>query len=91
MKSGNVNRLETSDPYRDYYRGTRWRCCLRHCVTSRKVAGSIVSKSGIINFQEPNGPVMGLYNYCFIFVHFKVSDIQTPHRKGVYNFNPHNV
>jgi hypothetical protein len=41
--------------------GTRWRSCLRHCATSRKVAGSI--PDGVIeifNWHNPSGHTMAL-------------------------------
>ena len=41
-KSANVTIID------NYQRGTRWRIRLRHCVTSRKVAGSI--SDGVIGF-----------------------------------------
>jgi len=55
--------------YRDYFtftfaisvQGTRWRSWLRHCATSRKVAGSI--PHGVIGFfhrHNPSGRTMAL-------------------------------
>jgi len=41
--------------------GTRWRSWLRHCATSRKVAGSIPdSVIGIFHSQNPSGRTMAL-------------------------------
>jgi hypothetical protein len=40
---------------------TRWRSCLRHCATSRKVAGSIPDGViGIFHRQNPSGRTMAL-------------------------------
>jgi len=47
--------------YYYYYGGTRWRSWLRHCATSRKVAGSI--PDGVIRFfhwHNPSGRAMAL-------------------------------
>ena len=42
-------------------RGTRWRSSLRHCATSRKVAGSIPDGvSGIFHSLNPSGRTMAL-------------------------------
>ena len=42
-------------------RGTRWCSLLRHCATSRKVAGSIPdSVTGIFHCQNPSGRTMAL-------------------------------
>jgi len=42
-------------------RGTRWRSWLRHCATSRKVAGSIPDGViGIFHWQSPSGRTMAL-------------------------------
>ena len=48
-------------------RGTRWRSWLRHCATSRKVAGSI--PDGVIeifHWHNPSGPhyVPGVDSAC---------------------------
>ena len=41
--------------------GTRWRSWLRHCATSRKVAGSITEGvTGIFHWHYPSGRVMDL-------------------------------
>ena len=41
--------------------GTRWRSWLRHCATSRKVAGSIPDGViGIFNWYNPSGRTMAL-------------------------------
>jgi len=43
------------------YCGTRWRSWLRHCATSRKVAGSIPDGvTGILHWRNPFGPTMAL-------------------------------
>ena len=40
-------------------RGTRWRSWLRHCATSRKVAGLIPdSVTGIFHWHNPSGRIM---------------------------------
>ena len=39
LKRPVVTYFKSASPYS--VRGTRWRCWLRHCATSRKVAGSI--------------------------------------------------
>jgi hypothetical protein len=42
-------------------RGTRWRCWLRHCATSRKVAVSIPDGvTGIFYLHNPSGRTMTL-------------------------------
>jgi hypothetical protein len=42
-------------------RGTRWRSWLRHCATSRKVAGSITSAFiGIFHWHNSSGRTMAL-------------------------------
>ena len=41
-------------------RGTRWRCDLRHCATSRKVVGSIPDGVGIFHWHNPFGFTMAL-------------------------------
>jgi len=42
-------------------RGTRWRSWLRHCATSRKVAGSIPDDViGIFHWHNPSGRTMAL-------------------------------
>jgi len=42
-------------------RGTRWRSWLRHCATSRKVAGSIPDGvSGIFHWHNPSGRTTAL-------------------------------
>jgi len=42
-------------------RGTRWRCWLRHCATSRKDAGSIPEcVIGIFHSHNPSGRTMAL-------------------------------
>ena len=39
-----------------YVLGTRWRSWLRHCATSRKVAGSILDDIiGILHLHNPSG------------------------------------
>jgi len=44
-----------------YSRGTRWRSWLRHCATSRKVAGSIPdSFIGTFHWHNPSGRTMAL-------------------------------
>ena len=44
-----------------FYGGTRWRSWLRHCVTSRKVAGSIPGGViGIFQWHNPSGRNMAL-------------------------------
>jgi len=40
--------------------GTRWRGWLRHCVTSRKVAGSIPDVARIFHLHNPSGRTMAL-------------------------------
>jgi hypothetical protein len=41
--------------------GTRWRSWLRHCATSRKVAGSIPDGvTGIFDWHNPSGRIMAL-------------------------------
>ena len=41
--------------------GTQWRCWLRHCATSRKVAGSIPdSIIGIFHWHNPSGRTVAL-------------------------------
>jgi hypothetical protein len=41
--------------------GTRWRSWLRHCVTSRKVAGSISDGvTGIFQWLKPSGRIVAL-------------------------------
>jgi hypothetical protein len=41
--------------------GTLWRSCLRHCTTSRKVAGSIPDGvTGIFHWHNPSGRTMAL-------------------------------
>jgi len=41
--------------------GTRWRSWLRHCATSRKVAGSIPGGViGIFHLHNPSGRTMAL-------------------------------
>ena len=41
--------------------GTRWRSWLRHCATSRKVAGSIPDGvTGIFHWHNPSGRTMAL-------------------------------
>jgi len=41
--------------------GTRWRSWLRHCATSRKVAGSIPDDGiGILHLHNPSGRSMAL-------------------------------
>jgi hypothetical protein len=38
------------------FRGTRWRSWLRHCATSRKVAGSVPDGvTGIFQWLNPSG------------------------------------
>ena len=45
------------------FEGTRWRSCLRHCATSRKVAGSIPSVViGIFHWHNPSDP--GVDSVC---------------------------
>jgi hypothetical protein len=42
------------------YRGTRWRSWLKHCATSRNVAGSIPNAvTGIFHLHNPSGRTMG--------------------------------
>jgi len=49
------------NPCFDLRRGTRWRSWLRHCVTSRKVAGSIHDDvTGIFHWHNPSGRTMAL-------------------------------
>ena len=44
-----------------YYWGTRWRSWLRHCATSREVAGSIPDGIiGIFHSLHPSGRTMAL-------------------------------
>jgi len=44
-----------------YCGGTRWRSWLRHCVTSRKVAGSIPDVvGGIFHLHNPSGRTMAM-------------------------------
>ena len=44
-----------------YIRGARWRSWLRHCATSRKVAGSIPDGvTGIFHWHNPSGCTMAL-------------------------------
>jgi len=44
-----------------YYWGTRWRGWLRHCATSRKVAGSISDGiGGIFHWNNSSGRTMAL-------------------------------
>ena len=41
--------------------GTRWRIWLKHCATSRKVAGSIPDDViGIFHYHNPSGLTMAL-------------------------------
>jgi len=41
--------------------GTRWRSCLRHCTTSRKVVGSIADDVIVIfHWHNPSGRIMAL-------------------------------
>ena len=41
--------------------GTRWRSWLRHCATSRKVAGSVAEGvTGIFHWHNPSGRTMAL-------------------------------
>ena len=48
----------------DYKRGTRWRSWLRHCATSRKVAGSIPDGvTGTYHWHNPSGRTMALRLY----------------------------
>jgi len=43
------------------YKGTRWRSWLKHCATSRKVAGSVPSGViGIFHWHNPFGRTMTL-------------------------------
>jgi len=43
------------------FEGTRWRTWLRHCTTSRKVAGSIPDHViGIFHWHNPSGRTMAL-------------------------------
>ena len=48
------------DRYLSRFRGTRWRSWLRHCATSRKVAGSIADGVGIFHWHNPSGCTMAL-------------------------------
>ena len=44
-----------------HFGGTRWRSWLRHCATSRKVAGSIPDGvTGIFHWHYPSGRTMAL-------------------------------
>ena len=44
-----------------YQEGTRWRSRLRHCTTSRKVAGSILDGvTGIFHWYNPSGRTVAL-------------------------------
>ena len=44
-----------------YIGGMRWHSCLRHCVTSRKVAGLIPDGvTGIFHWHNPSGCTMAL-------------------------------
>jgi len=44
-----------------YLWGTRWRSWLRHCATSRKVAGSIADGvTGAFHSHDPSGRTMAL-------------------------------
>jgi len=43
-------------PHSGHYGGTRWRSWLRHCATSRKIAGSIPDGiNGIFHWHNPSG------------------------------------
>ena len=45
----------------DHLISTRWRSWLRHCATSRKVAGSIPDNViGIFHWHNPSGRTMAL-------------------------------
>ena len=47
--------------YSNYKWGTRWRSWLRHCATSRKIAGSISDcVIGIFHWHNPSGRRMAL-------------------------------
>jgi hypothetical protein len=51
----------TESAYTVIYSGTRWRSWLRHCATSRKVAGSIPHGiTGISHWHNPSGRTMAL-------------------------------
>ena len=39
----------------DFATTVRWRSCLRHCITSRKVAGSILEIIGIFRLHNSSG------------------------------------
>jgi hypothetical protein len=43
-----------------YDGGTRWRSWLRHCATSRKIAGSIPYGVGIFHWHNPSGRTLAL-------------------------------
>jgi hypothetical protein len=46
---------------KNFVGGTRWRSWLRHCATSRKVAGLIPDGvTGIFHLHNPSGPTMVL-------------------------------
>jgi hypothetical protein len=48
--------LRTASQYRE---GTRWHSWLRHCVTNRKVAGSILDGvTGIFQWLNPSGRIV---------------------------------
>ena len=43
------------------YRDTRWHSWLRHCATSRKVAGSITDGAiGVLHLHNPPGRALGV-------------------------------
>ena len=53
--------LYVSPRYISCFGGTRWRTWLRHCATSRKVAGSIPNcVIGILQWHNPSGRTMAL-------------------------------
>jgi len=68
MMSGSLNLLEPSGPVQAYPRGcftfpfhTWWHIWLRHCATSRKVAGSIPDCAiGIFHSHNPSSHTMAL-------------------------------
>ena len=61
----NYNNIITYKLYslQKHWWGTRWRGCLRHCVTSRKEAGSITDYiTGIFHWHNPSGRTMALWS-----------------------------
>ena len=57
----NTRRIVNFVPYYKAFWDTRWRSWLRHCATSRKVAGSIPDGViGIFHYHNPSGRIMAL-------------------------------